>query len=169
MRYELQQFHFHHPSEEAVKGKLTDMEVHLVHKSTDGKLAVLAVRLTRIIGDPNAVLAALWHICRAPRAQRQDDGLCGCRWPASRRPRLLDLHRIAHHAALHRGRTLVCLRAGSQHQPRAVARLHLDHSDELAAIAGHARAEDRSQRMSISNQLSGSGKGRSLNRMRNEG
>jgi carbonic anhydrase len=60
VRYELQQFHFHHPSEEAVKGKLTDMVVHLVHKSADGKFAVIAVRFSMERGDPNAVLAALW-------------------------------------------------------------------------------------------------------------
>lgn len=46
VRYDLQQFHFHHPSEEAVKGKLTDMVVHLVHQSADGKTAVVAVRFT---------------------------------------------------------------------------------------------------------------------------
>src|ERR1039457_6889846 len=60
VRYELVQFHFHHPSEEAVKGKLADMVVHLVHKSADGKLAVVTVRLNEDIGSPNAVLATLW-------------------------------------------------------------------------------------------------------------
>lgn len=60
VRYDLQQFHFHHPGEEAVNGKLTDMDIHLVHKSADGKLAVLAVRLTEDMGAPNATLAALW-------------------------------------------------------------------------------------------------------------
>ena len=61
VRYDLQQFHFHHPSEEAVNGKLTDMSLHLVHKSADGKLAVIAVRLSEERGDPNAILAALWE------------------------------------------------------------------------------------------------------------
>jgi carbonic anhydrase len=61
VRYDLQQFHFHHPSEEAVNGKLTDMDVHLVHKSADGKLAVLAARLSEERGDPNAILATLWQ------------------------------------------------------------------------------------------------------------
>lgn len=61
VRYDLQQFHFHHPSEEAVKGKLSDMVIHLVHKSADGKLAVVAVRLTVDRGDANAVLATLWQ------------------------------------------------------------------------------------------------------------
>ena len=59
-RYDLQQFHFHHPSEEAVKGKLTDMVVHLVHKSADGKFAVIAVRFSMDRGDANAVMATLW-------------------------------------------------------------------------------------------------------------
>ncbi len=59
-RYDLQQFHFHHPAEEAVKGELTDMDIHLVHKSADGKIAVVAVRLTVDMGNPNATLAALW-------------------------------------------------------------------------------------------------------------
>lgn len=72
VRYELQQFHFHHPSEEAVKGKLTDMDVHLVHQSADGKVAVIAVRLALNQSDANAVLAALWpHIPKAQGAQEQ--------------------------------------------------------------------------------------------------
>ena len=55
------EFHFHHPSEEAVRGKLTDMDVHLLYKSADGKQAVVAVRLTEdITTPPNAVLAMLW-------------------------------------------------------------------------------------------------------------
>ena len=61
VRYDLQQFHFHHPSEEAVHGKLADMDVHLVHKSADGKLAVIAVRLRSDANTANAVLATLWR------------------------------------------------------------------------------------------------------------
>jgi carbonic anhydrase len=59
VRYELLQFHFHHPSEEAVRGKMTDLSVHLVHKSVDGKLVVIAVRMRVEDGSPNAVLAML--------------------------------------------------------------------------------------------------------------
>jgi carbonic anhydrase len=58
-RYDLVQFHFHHPGEEAVKGKLPDMTLDLVHKSAEGKIAVIAVRLNE--GNANAVLAALWE------------------------------------------------------------------------------------------------------------
>ncbi len=67
VRYDLQQLDFHHPGEEAVKGKLTDMDVHLLHKSADGKLAVIAVRLSEDRGDPNATLAMLWeHLPTTP-------------------------------------------------------------------------------------------------------
>ena len=59
-RYDLEQFHFHHPAEEAVRGKLTDMDVHLVHKSADGKQLVIAIRFTMDRGSPNAVMAMLW-------------------------------------------------------------------------------------------------------------
>lgn len=58
VRYDLVQFHFHHPGEETVKGKLPDMDIHFVHKSADGKVAVVAVRLNE--GNGNAVLASLW-------------------------------------------------------------------------------------------------------------
>ncbi len=60
VRYELESFEFHHPSEHPVKGKLADMDVHLVHKSADGKIAIIAIRFAMERGDPNAVLAALW-------------------------------------------------------------------------------------------------------------
>jgi carbonic anhydrase len=61
VRYDLTQFHFHHPGEEALKGELPDMDIHLVHKSADGKLAVIAVRLIEDQNKPNAVLATLWQ------------------------------------------------------------------------------------------------------------
>lgn len=46
-RYELLQFHFHAPSEHTVVGKLFDMEVHFVHKSEDGALAVVGLLIER--------------------------------------------------------------------------------------------------------------------------
>lgn len=57
--YELVQFHFHRPSEERVNGQAYDMVVHLVHKSADGKLAVIAVLLE--IGKANPVIRTLWN------------------------------------------------------------------------------------------------------------
>lgn len=61
VRYDLVEFGFHHPSEEAVKGRLSDTEVQLLHRSADGKLAVVDVRLVENPGKPNATLATLWQ------------------------------------------------------------------------------------------------------------
>ncbi len=36
-RFELQQFHFHRPSEERINGRQFDMNVHLVHRDADGQ------------------------------------------------------------------------------------------------------------------------------------
>ena len=57
--YELVQFHFHRPSEEKVNGQRFDMVVHLVHKSDEGQLAVVAVLLER--GNENPFIQALWN------------------------------------------------------------------------------------------------------------
>ena len=57
-RYELLQFHFHTPSEEEIDGKEFDLVAHLVHKSADGKLAVVAVMFDR--GEENKALKAYW-------------------------------------------------------------------------------------------------------------
>lgn len=57
-RYELQQFHFHHPSEEKLDGKSYDMVAHLVHKDAHGNLAVVAVPLKK--GSANALVGTLW-------------------------------------------------------------------------------------------------------------
>jgi carbonic anhydrase len=52
--YKLLQFHFHTPSEEKVDGKAYPLVAHLVHKSADGKLAVVAVLFKQ--GKENATL-----------------------------------------------------------------------------------------------------------------
>jgi carbonic anhydrase len=71
-RYDLQQFHFHTPSEHAVEGKLTHMDVHMMHKSADGKLAEIAVRFVQERGTPNAVMATLWpHLPKTNGATEQ--------------------------------------------------------------------------------------------------
>ncbi len=58
-RYELQQFHFHHPSEEKLSGKSYPMVAHLVHKNSAGQLAVVAVLLKK--GAANPLVAELWQ------------------------------------------------------------------------------------------------------------
>ena len=42
-RYSLEQYHVHVPSEHTIDGKHADMEIHFVHKSSSGKIAVVAV------------------------------------------------------------------------------------------------------------------------------
>lgn len=60
IRYDLVQYEFRHPSEEAVKGKLTDMSVQFLHKSAEGKMAIIAVRMVMNQDAPNAILATLF-------------------------------------------------------------------------------------------------------------
>jgi carbonic anhydrase len=58
-RFELQQFHFHRPSEERINGRLFDMVAHLVHKDIEGRLAVVAVLLDR--GNAQPLVQAIWN------------------------------------------------------------------------------------------------------------
>jgi carbonic anhydrase len=67
-RYQLTQFHFHRPSEEQVNGKAYDMVLHLMHQTSDGKVAGVAVFLTA--GKPNAAIQELWD--HMPSAEGQN-------------------------------------------------------------------------------------------------
>lgn len=58
-RYELAQFHFHHRSEHTVDGSGFPLEMHLVHASADGALAVVGVFLEE--GGANEALAPVWR------------------------------------------------------------------------------------------------------------
>lgn len=64
-RYELKQFHFHHPSEETIKGKRFPMELHLVHSDAAGNLAVVSVLLKE--GSANPLVERLWGL--APKTE----------------------------------------------------------------------------------------------------
>ena len=58
-RYELQQFHFHRPSEERINGKRFDMSVHLVHRDGAGRQAVVALLLER--GMAQNTMQKVWN------------------------------------------------------------------------------------------------------------
>ncbi|MFH1523468.1 MAG: carbonic anhydrase family protein [Chloroflexota bacterium] len=58
IRYDLLQFHFHAPSEHVINGKLADAEMHLVHKSADGSLAVVGVLIN--VGADNPAFKTTW-------------------------------------------------------------------------------------------------------------
>jgi len=57
-RWDLVQFHFHHPSEEKIAGQSFAMVAHLVHRDAEKKLAVVAVLLKS--GGDNAFIEGLW-------------------------------------------------------------------------------------------------------------
>jgi carbonic anhydrase len=62
-RYELLQFHFHTPSEEALNGKRTAMVGHFVHKNTAGELGVIAILMQT--GKKNAAFEPVFaHLPR---------------------------------------------------------------------------------------------------------
>jgi len=58
-RFELQQFHFHRPSEERIDGRQFEMSLHLVHKDDQGRLAVVALLFEK--GPTNPVLQKVWN------------------------------------------------------------------------------------------------------------
>ncbi len=57
-QYELIQYHFHSPSEHTFDGKHWPIELHLVHKAADGRIAVIGVLMS--VGDENEALAPLF-------------------------------------------------------------------------------------------------------------
>jgi carbonic anhydrase len=57
-RYQLTQFHFHHPSEEYIHGKSYDMVAHLMYSASDGKVAGVAVLLQA--GKANPTIQQIW-------------------------------------------------------------------------------------------------------------
>ncbi|WP_202306208.1 carbonic anhydrase [Dryocola clanedunensis] len=56
--FQLEQFHFHAPSENTLHGKHYAMEMHMVHKNAEGDIAVVAVMFET--GAANAELTKLW-------------------------------------------------------------------------------------------------------------
>lgn len=68
-KYELKQFHFHHPSEEYVNGQPYDMVAHLVHTDSDGQLAVVAVLISK--GRANSLIQKIWE--NLPKTEGQEE------------------------------------------------------------------------------------------------
>jgi carbonic anhydrase len=64
-QFQLLQYHFHSPSEHTVYGKQYPMEMHLVHKSSDGKLAVVGVFIEE--GRHHAAFDPIWS--NLPKSQ----------------------------------------------------------------------------------------------------
>ena len=58
--YELVQFHFHTPSEHVLEGQAFPMEIHFVHRSEAGDLAVIGVFVME--GAANTALEPIWAL-----------------------------------------------------------------------------------------------------------
>jgi carbonic anhydrase len=58
-RYELTQFHFHHPSEEYIDGKPYPMEVHLMYQAGDGGVAGVTAFVRP--GRANPTVQKIWE------------------------------------------------------------------------------------------------------------
>jgi carbonic anhydrase len=72
-RYDLLQFHFHHPSEHLLAGRPFDLECHFVHQSGAGDLAVVGVFVR-----PGAQSAALATVFDAmPRVEGPEQRAAG--------------------------------------------------------------------------------------------
>jgi len=71
--YTLQQFHFHHPSEEHVNGKEFPLVAHLVHADADGHLVVIAVLFE--LGNANSLIETLWENIPAVKEKPHDSSI----------------------------------------------------------------------------------------------
>ena len=60
-RFDLVEFHFHHPSEHAWRGKRYAMELHLVHRTAAGLIGVVGVFLEERRRPDNPSLEVLWQ------------------------------------------------------------------------------------------------------------
>ncbi|MDJ0716313.1 MAG: carbonic anhydrase family protein [Prochloraceae cyanobacterium] len=72
-KYELQQLHFHTPSEHTVMGKASAGELHLLHKNPAGKTVVILVFLRE--GKYNQVLGALREYIPKQEGENQIKGV----------------------------------------------------------------------------------------------
>ena len=73
-RYSLQQFHFHAPSEHTVESRSFDMEMHLVHRSGEGAMAVIGVLIER--GSRHIAFDPVWeHLPQTPGEMKRIEGV----------------------------------------------------------------------------------------------
>lgn len=73
VRYNVAQFHYHAPSEHEIDGKSFAAELHIVHKSADGSLAVVGILLQE--GAENAAFAPFIQSLPAEKSDVKDAGL----------------------------------------------------------------------------------------------
>jgi hypothetical protein len=127
-RYQLTKFHFHRPSEEYTHGKPYDMGLPLMHKSSNGKVAGVAVLLHA--ASANATIQQLWQPMPMSEGKEQESRRArdcrrrhSSRGLAAPRRRLLPVHGIADGSALRGGHCLVCAEDSDGNLARADQRL----------------------------------------------
>lgn len=90
--YHLKEFHFHTPSETAINGVSQAMEIHFVHQSSDGQVAVLAVLVRE--GKANPILQNI--IKNFPKDHGVNHLIKGARIsPSGLMPKKLDYYHFA--------------------------------------------------------------------------
>nr|GEU75896.1 alpha carbonic anhydrase 7-like [Tanacetum cinerariifolium] len=66
--YQLNQLHWHSPTEHTINGRRFNLELHLVHQSTDEKIAVVGILYK--IGRPDTILSMMEPYLRAVASTR---------------------------------------------------------------------------------------------------
>lgn len=89
-KFELKQAHFHTPSENLLNGKSYPAEMHLVHASEEGELAVIAVLFEQ--GKENQNLATFWS--NLPKQQNQEIDLKQTIFAGNFLPKQYDYYRF---------------------------------------------------------------------------
>ena len=99
-RYELTHLQFRTPSEHTVAGRSFPMEIQFVHRSTEGRVAIVALLVTS--GPANLAARELWdQLPVKPHTKsKKNPHAYQCPRPAAGKPGLFSLSRVAHHAAL---------------------------------------------------------------------
>ncbi|XP_058005247.1 alpha carbonic anhydrase 7-like [Hevea brasiliensis] len=73
--YVLQQCHWHSPSEHTINGRRYALEMHMVHKSQDGKVAVVGIIYK--VGNPDSFLSSLRDHLRLVAGPREAEKVVG--------------------------------------------------------------------------------------------
>ncbi|CAK7332281.1 unnamed protein product [Dovyalis caffra] len=73
--YVLKQCHWHSPSEHTIDGKRLALEIHMVHESQDGKIAVVGIMYT--IGRPDSFLSSLTEQLQSVAGTNERDTVAG--------------------------------------------------------------------------------------------
>ncbi|KAG8644613.1 alpha carbonic anhydrase 7 [Manihot esculenta] len=73
--YVLQQCHWHSPSEHTINGRRFAVEMHMVHKSEDGKVAVVGILFK--IGNPESFLSSLRDHLKSVGGTRKAEKVVG--------------------------------------------------------------------------------------------